>query len=159
MMSLFDKHGSDAVFNDIRSRDDLDKVRKMIDHMYRSVSHLLDLNYPQELGCNFYSRYWELYIGYKMMKLGLQLVNRNDSTGPDFCVDMDGVKVWVEAVVPKMGCGVDAVPEIEHSGWVPTDRILLRITNAMDEKRRQWQGYKDILIERWSNRQMHMLWQ
>jgi hypothetical protein len=143
MVSLFDKHGSDNVFNEICSRDDRDMVRKMIDHMYSSVGDLLDSNYPYELRCNFYSRYWELYLGYKMKKLGLPLINRDDSTGPDFCLERDGARVWVEAIVPKMGDGVDAVPEVEHCGFVPNTRILLRITNAMDEKLRKWQGYID----------------
>lgn len=100
MVSLFDKHGSDKVFNKIRSRDDLDVARKMIDHMYSSVGDLLDSDYRDELRRDFYSRYWELYLGYKMKKLGLPLIKRNDPTGPDFCLEKDGaVKIIVGYLV------------------------------------------------------------
>jgi len=57
--------------------------------------------------------------------------------GPEFFVEFDGHCVWFEAIAPGPGTGADKVPE-NTLGDVPEERILLRFTNALDEKRKKY---------------------
>jgi len=65
---------------------------------------------------------------------------RIGGTGPEFSCDVKGTRIYVEAVAPGPGEGNDRVPEpkIGVATYVPTEKILLRFTNAISQKRKQY---------------------
>jgi type I restriction enzyme S subunit len=86
------------------------------------------------LGCTL------LRGGYDLRKVG--------DKGPDLLVHLGDKKVWIEAVTPKAGTKQDAVPPLQWNSRraeeVPEIQILLRFTNAMNEK---WKKYKTYLAD------------
>lgn len=82
---------------------------------------------------------WELILGCHFIKLGYN-VERTDH-GPDFLVEKDGLRVWVECHAPKPS---DALNDWvnDPNGFVPVDQIRLRWTNGFFEKARQFNKFR-----------------
>lgn len=67
--------------------------------------------------------------------------------GPDFCIEHDGVTIWIEAVVPAPE-GIN--PEwleprqkgVIKAGTKPHEQMLLRATSAINDKRRKFDDYR-----------------
>jgi len=69
---------------------------------------------------------------------------------------MGKIKVWVEATAPRRGTGENAVPELRiykgepettlEAHTVPSEEIILRFTNAIDEKIKKYIKYIDKKI-------------
>jgi hypothetical protein len=70
-------------------------------------------------------------------------VHKTKSIGPDFSIELGGNRYWVEAVAPTAGSGSDKVPYpvLGKAGYVPREPILLRYTNALDDKLRKWRKW------------------
>lgn len=68
-----------------------------------------------------------------------------NSNGPDFVIEKNGKKIWIEVITPKP----EGLPEDWRSGAMdkaittPNDEILLRWTNAIDEKTKKLNGRLD----------------
>jgi hypothetical protein len=120
--------------------------RQFIESLWSRYSDLADPHFREDARNHFLERFWEMYLAVTLRARGFNL-NRGGSEGPEFCFVYNGHKVWVEAVVPGSGEGVDRVPEIcyEKVQEVPTEKILLRFTNSLDEKRKR---YKEALRKR-----------
>ncbi len=60
--------------------------------------------------------------------------------GPEFFVELDGRRVWIEAIAPRGGHGPDKVLEFPPGTAfnVPTEQVLLRYTHALAEKRTKY---------------------
>jgi hypothetical protein len=95
-----------------------------------------DPHFLEDAMNHFLERYWEMYLAVTLNDRGFKL-KRYGNEGPEFYFENEGRKVWVEAVAPGPGEGEDRVPEISYGEvqTVPTEKILLRFTNALDEKR------------------------
>jgi hypothetical protein len=80
-----------------------------------------------------------MYLAVALLNRGFKL-HRTGSEGPEFFVEFDGHRIWLEAIAPGPGTGNDKVPEIRLgvAGEVPTEKILLRFTNALNEKRTKY---------------------
>lgn len=93
---------------------------------------------------HFLAWFWEMYLAVTLQERGFKL-ERYGNTGPEFYFLHQGHKVWVEAVAPGPGeKEEDRVPgyrngELAH---IPEEKVLLRFTNALDEKRKK---YKEAL--------------
>lgn len=91
---------------------------------------------------DFYQRLWELHLGGTLLRKGYDLA-KVGKKGPDFLVTLDHKKAWIEAITPKAGTTKDAVPLLRWNSVeaqeIPETQILLRFTNAIDEK---WKKYK-----------------
>jgi hypothetical protein len=69
------------------------------------------------------------------------VVERYGDEGPEFFILVDGRRLWIEAIAPGPGKGPDRVPELTYGGEaveVPVEKILLRFTNALAEKRSRY---------------------
>ena len=80
-----------------------------------------------------------MYLTVTFIERGLR-PSKEGSVGPEFSFRAEQKKIWVEAVTPGPGTGEDRVDEPPRGGTsnVPTEQILLRFTNAVSEKRRQY---------------------
>ena len=59
--------------------------------------------------------------------------------GPDFCIEEDGSRVWIEAVTINTGTGRDSVAPMKYEPEgpahpVPNDQIVLRYCSAIRDK-------------------------
>lgn len=123
-------------YRNIRDRIDgpAPKARAFIEHLWSRYRGLEDPHFLQDAQAHFLERFWEMYLAVAFMENGLMPV-RERGVGPEFYFLHKEQKVWVEAVVPGPGDGDDRVEETED---VPTEKILLRFTNAVSAKRRRY---------------------
>lgn len=106
----------------------------------------------------FCQRYWEMLLANHLLEHGL--VPTTQAQGPDFRVEIEDRVVWIEAVAPTGGTGLDRVPgrftepiafierkREEDSEWkpeavrIPTEQIILRWANAISCKYRKATNY------------------
>lgn len=115
--------------------------RRFIEELWPRYRGLEDQHFLEDARTHFLERFWEMYLGVTLIDHGLALT-RVGEAGPDFSFQYGDMNVFVEAVVPGPGNGVDSVdePEVNTATEVPTDRILLRFTNSVDTKRKQFQA-------------------
>jgi hypothetical protein len=119
------------------------KPRLFVESLWDRYRYLADPHFREDARNHFLGRFWEMYLAVTFLERGFHLIKVGDK-GPEFYFLHNGRKVWVEAVAPGPGDGVDRVPEIEYGKVykVPTEKILLRFTNSLDEKRIK---YKEAL--------------
>jgi hypothetical protein len=86
-----------------------------------------------------------MYIGCVMLQLGFQV--SRPSVGPDLCVHMGDMRIWIEATAPERGCpkSPDYVPELPEGkgGRVPVEQIVLRLTGAIHTKLLKFSHYRE----------------
>jgi hypothetical protein len=113
-----------------------------------------DTHFERETREQFHQRTWEMYLACALMDSGHKL-RKTRSCGPDLCVEGD-VPIWIEAVAVEPGDTADRVKNEEERrdtnipqeegvciGDPPSEeRLILRCTNAMDNKIKQVKKYK-----------------
>lgn len=119
-------------------------IRTELEKMWPVYSDLADTNFIAFFNLEPESRYWEMYLGATLRKAGIE-VSSNDS-GPDIKVDGYSVPIWIEAIAPSQGDPekADYLPDRPESGkvWdVPRDKIILRLTHALEQKRAKFAKY------------------
>jgi hypothetical protein len=108
-----------------------------------------DEHFLSELRRQFHPRFWEMYLAVAFLERGFEL-HRHKDGGAEFGIDLAGKRYWFDAIAPTHGSGADAVPEMQDSGWVPAQQIILRYTSAVATKRDKWR--KDLKKGRVSER-------
>ena len=113
--------------------------RLFIESLWDRYRDLADTHFREDARNHFLERFWEMYLAVTLRERGFQLTRVGDE-GPEFYFLHNGRKVWVEAVAPRPGEGVDRVPEICYGKVqeVPTEKIPLRFTNVLGEKRKKY---------------------
>ncbi|CAO3429332.1 hypothetical protein [Azospirillum doebereinerae] len=90
----------------------------------------------------FAQRVWEMLVADRLMSAGFNVSSADK--GPDFLVEKDGKKIWVEAIAPDIGDGPNRLPNSYISPKdseeidIPYQQILLRWTAAISEKRKKY---------------------
>ena len=100
-----------------------------------------DSNFLQEAKDNFTERFWEMYLGCTLLDCGYEIGTPGDE-GPDLYADISNKRVWFEATAPSAGTGDDQVPNSIPGKVVPVpeDKILLRLTGAIEAKRQHFES-------------------
>jgi hypothetical protein len=85
-----------------------------------------------------------MYLYLTMQERGMN-PQKGQGQGPDFYLELEDRRFWVEAIAPEAGDGKDRVPDAygDLPGEVvvrnvPKREILLRYTNALAAKRDKW---------------------
>ena len=110
-----------------------------IESLWKRYCQYADSAFRDDARNHFHQRFWEMYLAVTLLDKGFELDKHGDD-GPEFSAQIDGMRVWFEAIAPTPGTGADRVPELA-SGEVrkaPVKEILLRFTNALDEKRQRY---------------------
>lgn len=97
---------------------------------------LADTHFREDARNHFLQRFWEMYLAVTLLEHGFDL-RRDGDDGPEFYALLGNSRVWFEAIAPGPGDGPDQVPQLVpgEATKVPTEKILLRFTNALNEKR------------------------
>jgi hypothetical protein len=128
----------DRLFRYIRDDPSLAGVRDVIEHLWRRYEPYADPNFAKNIANKLRDRFWEMYLACALMDQGHRLERKHSAKGPDICILNGNSRVWVEAVAPGPGETRDAVPFPRLGGdYVRTERILLRLRSAIEEKWRK----------------------
>lgn len=125
-----------------RTRDKSDKHnvrgREFLEALWRDYAAFLDPDLLQRATLNMPAVFWELYVAHALNSSGITLQpqarTKQNKKGPDlFAVDP---QVWIEAVLPDLGTGPDAMEHLKL-GVVyatPVDSFILRLRSAFGTK-------------------------
>lgn len=146
MNDLFQSETEEASAEFIALRDEPRnaQMKKLAQEMWEVFSPWADPNFPQQFSHNVHPRFWEMYLGIRLLERNFKLVPKKSSFGPDFHILLDQKNIWVEATAPEDGTGKDAVPsiyELDGTKPVPEDKIILRFTNAISAKIKKREEY------------------
>lgn len=146
MIDLFDPNISNLSedYKALRDKPENIHMKKLSQDMWSIYSPWADPSFPTYFADNVHSRFWEMYLGVRLLEKKFQLIQKRTSEGPDFHILIDGKHLWIEAAAPKEGTGYDAVPIIsEQRLCVPIleDNIILRFTQVIAEKGKKRDDY------------------
>lgn len=131
--------GSDPGYRNVRDSVHHEDTRQFVNSLWEKYKPLADVNFQTDAKNHFLQRFWEMYVAVTFMERGLKLVSVGGE-GPEFYFENSQRRIFVEAIAPGPGTGLDQVPgpqsgvEVE----VPEEKILLRFTHALAEKRKKY---------------------
>lgn len=123
--------------------------KKRFDNLYTRFKPYADSNFLKEIKTNFHSRTWEMYLCNVLLSKSFFIKKPSDrqaiqmpiNEGPDFVLTNGE---YIECVACTKGNPekINSVPQIQYARTpeevevidVPTDKMILRITNAITEK-------------------------
>jgi hypothetical protein len=114
--------------------------KRFVEELWQRFHHLADPHSREDARNHFLQRFWEMYLAVTLLERDFDL-KRHGNEGPEFYAVVENKRLWFEAVAPEPGGGPDQVPPLQHDGQfhkIPVDRILLRFTNALDNKRKRY---------------------
>jgi hypothetical protein len=114
--------------------------KRFVEGLWQRFHHLADPHFREDAQNHFLQRFWEMYLGVTLLEREFDL-RRHGNEGPEFYAVIENKLLWFEAVAPGPGGGRDQVPPLKYDGEFhefPTESVLLRFTNALDEKRRRY---------------------
>jgi hypothetical protein len=129
-----------------RIRDDVEwgaQTRRSLEQMWIEYSPLAYKSFRRKLQFEFHQRWWEMYLTIGLRRLGMTVHTCRKDIGPDLLVEISGMRIWTEAVAPKIGTGKDRVPEPVVNGVqdFPKKECLLRLLQGVTEKRARMADY------------------
>ncbi|MEK6755211.1 MAG: hypothetical protein AABZ02_03565 [Bacteroidota bacterium] len=129
----------DLGYLNVRDSPHHEHTRQYIDSLWARYMPLADAHFREDAKNHFLQRFWEMYVAATFTERGLKLC-RIGGEGPEFYFELSQRRIWVEAVAPGPGTGLDQVPEPQYgvATKTPTEKILLRFTHALVEKRKKY---------------------
>ncbi len=120
------------------------RCRDYVEYLWDTFEPYSDKHFLSDARNHFHQRFWEMYICVSLINLGFK-IESNHGVGPDICTFINGKRVWIEAVAPSAGDGIDRVPEVEmgKATWVPRDKITIRFTSVIFDKFKKYKTYKE----------------
>jgi hypothetical protein len=127
------------------------EIREKFDNLWRKYREYADTNFLDKIKKDFHQRSWEMYVGNVLLKKGLNLKTITPKNeGPD-CVIVKP-SAYIECVAPTEGdpTKADSVPRegISSPGIISANdelhnKMILRITNAIGEKEKQYNNWTE----------------
>ena len=115
--------------------------KRFVEELWRRCHTFVDSNIREDARNHFHQRFWEMYLAVTLLEQGFDL-QPHVAEGPDFCAIVGKCRIWFEATAPGPGITPDQVPvppELDQDfELIPTEKILLRFTNALDVKRKKY---------------------
>jgi hypothetical protein len=137
--SFFLEGAGDVIYAAARDHPRGRMARDFCEALWARYAPLADPHFREDARTNFLQRFWEMYLGVALIDRGIQL-QRYGAEGPEFYATLNGRRVWFEAIAPRQGQGPDRVPDLRlgEAQYVPTEKILLRFTSALEAKRQRY---------------------
>jgi hypothetical protein len=134
----------DALYEIIRDDPREKQVRELIEELWSVYKHYADRQFLKKVKREFDQRIWEMYLACTFIRNKLPL-ERHKEKGPDLCLESGNSFIWIEAVVPTLGVGKDAVPEMEYGKEVatpvPEEQIMFRYRSVIEDKYKKYREY------------------
>lgn len=136
----------DLGYKDVRDEENLSEIKQFVESLWSLYKPYSDRHFREDARQHFQERFWEMYLGNTFLKHGFKL-NPHTNKGPEFYIEINNKRCWLEAIAPSAGEGPDAVPEMEFGGKVatrvPSDEIILRLRHAIHEKHKKYLHYAE----------------
>jgi hypothetical protein len=119
-------------------------VRQHCERLWHTYHPFAEAQFLPEFPLRLHQRWFEMYLTVTLLERGAD-VKHSAPPGPDNLINVNGRRVWIEAV-----CGTGGKPGLPDSivepptGQVfdvPWDKIALRIRSSMEEKKRKYDTY------------------
>ena len=131
--------GTDLGYLNVRDSPHHEDSRQFVESLWERYKPLADTHFRTDAKNHFQERFWEMYVAVALMERGLKLF-RIGGKGPEFYFEISQRRIFVEAIAPGPGTGPDQVPGPQYGvvTRTPTERIILRFTHALVEKRKKY---------------------
>lgn len=126
----------DPGYRNVRDLPHFETYHYFVEDLWRDYRPYADRHFLNEARNQFLQRFWEMYLCVVFLRRGF-LVTKISNEGPEFVISIEDRRIWIEAIAPNSGTGPDYVPEPPYDGYafdVPTEKIILRYTNALSTK-------------------------
>lgn len=122
-------------------------IRAHCEALWKLFAPYADKDFLTQFVLRFHERWFEMYLGAHFLQQGVRL-HQVAPPGPDFLVEIDGRRIWIEAICPTGG--EPGMPDtiVRGDGLTPWNLIALRIRGAVEEKKRKYDRYLDQGIVR-----------
>lgn len=134
-------------YRNVRDLPHCQPYRDLVEDLWSRYQPSQDPNFLTDARHHFQQRFWEMYLFVTLQDRGMN-PQKGQALGPDFFLEVEGRRFWVEAIAPDAGNGEDRVPDMWDIppgevvvGDVPKREILLRYTHALAAKRDKWLGW------------------
>jgi hypothetical protein len=144
-MNIFEKYPRSAFLKGLPDDSEFFPLRERIVELFRFLDGLEDPHFEQQLDRDAHARLWEMMLAKILKSEGYEL--KSTDHGPDFVIEKDGKRVFIEAICPGPGDegNPNSVPPIVYGAPifqdVPVAQIVLRIRSALEEKKRKYAQY------------------
>jgi hypothetical protein len=144
-MNIFEKYPISIFLKELPDDSDFFPLRERIVELFRFLDGMEDSHFAQELDRDAHARLWEMMVAKILKSEGYK--PKSTDHGPDFVVEKDGKRVFIEAICPGPGDegNPNSVPPIVYGAPiaqdVPVAQIVLRIRGAIEEKKRKYTQY------------------
>src|SRR5712691_1541769 len=108
-------HPGDApskAYCNLRDDEQCAEWKAFCEWLWERYAPYADPHFLTEIRIQFDQRFWEMYLGVTFLERGYPL-HKPRAGGPEFGIDIDGVRYWLDAIAPNAGSGADAVPPLE----------------------------------------------
>jgi hypothetical protein len=129
------------------------QIRQGLEKLWNRFKSYADKEFVKEFGRHVEERFWEMYVGVRLLEGRKALRKRNRlpkkerDEGPDFCIRKGRRKIWIEVIAPGPGDedNLDKVPDLFASGADRDARrkIELRIASALKTKTDKFSRYRE----------------
>jgi hypothetical protein len=113
------------------------EIGAYLEQLWVHWSPYADLHFQnecQQAEEKFTQRFWEMYLGVKLLEQGKEIQSKD--TGPDICLIHEGKKIWIEAIAPSSGKhgNPNSVPPVfyEEIKYCPETGETLPLTGRGD---------------------------
>jgi hypothetical protein len=135
-----------------RLRDDPrgNDLKHRIEALWQQYKSCAPKGFVSKAQFEFHQCWWEMYLSVGLMNLGFAVVpSPPHRKGPDILVRLSEQSVlWIEAVAPNIGMASDRVPDPVMNGVAefPKEKYLLRLSQALNDKRQKFEEYRSAGI-------------
>lgn len=123
------------------------RVKNSIESMWKIYGKYAPKNFKKKMleskEC-FYQRWWEMYLGTKLLEYGFNIETNSKDIGPDFKIVVNNEIYWIEAVAPENGNSeINSLEEMQINSVapLPKNEFLLRLGNAISNKIEKYEKY------------------
>ncbi len=151
---LFDARHENTcqLYRDIRDGKNEGCLRAQMNcnNLWFDFREFSDNNFVSDFPINFHQRWFEMYLTVFFIRSGLKVTC--PKPGPDILLEIDGRRIWIEAVCPTPGepdypDSVPEPPDIQsqseplRSRPVPFKQYAMRVCNSLGSKQAKFKNY------------------
>jgi hypothetical protein len=131
----------DPIYLEVSTYKFVNPIKEQIEEMWVQYEPYSDPDFSRiiRIKGEFLPRCWEMYVACSLLEQGLCLERKNTDEGPDITLLKDGTRIHIECRSMKRG---DNLPPITEGIFdLPLDQMILRFSNAMDDKMIAYEKY------------------
>lgn len=116
-------------------------ARDFTESLWPTYRPFADHHFREDAKHHFLQRFWEMYLACTLLYRGFE-IKRVGNEGPEFFFLCGERRIWVEAIAPGPGDGLDRVhkSKLGEVDTVLDEKLIMRYTHALLEKHRRYEA-------------------